>query len=419
MKNPFKKAQELTPISPETVKQTEHSANFAFSMSYDSVPGPVAKENAQRDWVEYGADNRYPDFLLELLERSALHSGIVSGKSFLVAGGDIQVGGTSINTWLENAPADRATAVRSFVENSYGDHWSDLKAMLATDYVIAGAFALEVIWSLDFSRIAQVKYIGWNTLRPACKDDEGRVPAYWYCPEWKKGRMKEEPVRIQAFDVNAHVPAGESVPEGHPHEHRQMLYVKNSWPNFCYFGRPVYTGAIPDIRTSAALSEWMLGAAENGFTPSVVITYHEPPQSKEEGQAIAATMVKQFSLKGGARKIAVLFANSKDSAPTIQPLSVKNIDDSLVAIADKVQNAIVTGHAVTSPELVGVSVPGLLGTGDLPTKWAIMNSTVVKPSKAVIERTFQMLAEVNGITERITFADVNPLGEVADPNSQA
>ena len=412
MKNPFNpfKAEPPAPqAKPTEAKRGEHAASFAFAMQYDSTPLPLARENASRGWVEYGADNAYPDFLLELLDTSALHSGIVAGKSFLVAGGDFLVGGVPLAQWAESAPTDRATAVRSFVENSYGEHWSDLKSMAATDYVVSGSFALEVIWSLDFSRIAEVKHISWACLRPEPKDEEGRVPGYWYAPQWRKtGRMKTEPVRIQAFDINAHVPDGEAVPDAHPYDHRQVLYVRNHSASE-YFGRPVYAGAINDIRTSAALSEWMLGSAENGFTPSVVITYHEPPQSKEEGNAIASSMMKQFANKGGARKIAVLFANSKDSAPTITPLAVKNIDDSLIAVSDKVQNSIVTGHAVTSPELVGVSVPGLLGSGDIQLKWNIFNATVIKPTKAVIERTFTMLAEVNGVTEDISFQDINPL----------
>lgn len=408
MKNPFKPEPAATPVAPAP-KKAEHSANFAFSLQYDSTPLPVARENTSRGWVEYGSDNAYPDFLLELLDTSALHSGIVAGKSFLIAGGDILVGGIPLADWQKTAPVDRQTAVRSFVENSYGEHWSDLKGMAAMDYVVSGSFALEVIWSLDFSRIAEVKHISWACIRPEPKDDEGHVPGYWYAPQWRKsGRMKVEPVRIQAFDVNAHVPEGETVPEDHPYDHRQILYVRNHSASE-YFGRPVYTGAINDIRTSAALSEWMLGSAENGFTPSVVITYHEPPQSKEEGNNIASAMMKQFANKGGARKIAVLFANSKDSAPSITPLAVKNVDDSLTAVSDKVQNSIVTGHAVTSPELVGVSVPGLLGSGDIQVKWNIFNVTVIRPSKAVIERTFTMLAEINGVTEDVSFADINPL----------
>lgn len=410
MKNPFRGTPPApVPATIETPKR-EHSANFAFALQYDTTPQPSAKENTSKGWVEYGADNAYPDFLLDLLDTSALHSGIVSGKSFLVAGGDILVGGTALAEWIKDAPVDRSTALRSFIENSYGEHWSDLKSMAASDYVVSGSFALEVIWSLDFSRIAQVKHISWACLRPEPKDDEGRIGGYWYAPQWKKsGRMKIEPVRIQAFDVNAHIPSGEATPEDHPHEHRQVLFVKNHAPGFDYFGRPVYTGAIKDIRTSAALSEWMFGSAENGFTPSVVITFPDPPQSKEEGNMIASTMQKQFANKGGGRKIAVLFASSKDNAPTVNPLAVKNVDDSLVAVSDKVQNSIVTGHAVTSPELVGVSVPGLLGSGDIAVKWNIFNSTVIKPTKAVIERTFAMLAEINGITEDISFADINPL----------
>lgn len=409
MRNPFKFNKEAVAAPVPEKPRPQHPANFAFALQDERIPAPTAKENTGSGWVEYGADNRYPEFLLELVDGSALHGGIVAGKSFLVAGGGILVGGVPYQDYLRSAPVDGATELRSFVENAYGEHWSDLKAMLATDFEISGSFALEVIWSLDFSRIAQVRYIPWNRLRPAVKDEDGRVPAYYYANEWKRGRMKEDPERIQAFSILAHVPRGERVPEAHPFDHRQVLYVKNSWPGYEYFGRPSYTGAIPDIRTSVALAQWALGAAENGFSPSVVITFNEPPQSKEEGNSIARSMQQQFSHKGNARKIAVLFANSKETAPTIDPLSVKNIDESVRVLLEQTSQAIVTGHSVTSPELVGVSVPGQLGSGDISTKWNIFSKTVVKPSKAVIERAFNTLASINGVAEQVTFEDINPL----------
>lgn len=393
----------------KTTPKKEHVASFAFALQDDKVPTPTPKENASKGYVEMGADNLYPEFLLELLDGSALHGGIVAGKSFLVAGGGILVGGTAYGDYVKAAPLDQASNLRAFVENAYGEHWSDLKSMLATDYEVSGSFALEVIWSLDFSRIAQVRHIAWNNLRPAVKDEDGRVPAYYYAPSWKKTRGSAEPVRIQAFSLASHVPAGEAMPAAHPFEHRQVLFVRNSWPGVEYFGRPTYTGAIPDIRTSAALAQWALGAAENGFSPSVLITYHEPPASKEEGNAIAKAMQRQFSYGGNARKIAVVFANSKETAPSILPLSVKNVDESVRVLLEQTSQAIVTGHSVTSPELVGVSVPGMLGSGDIEVKWRIFDRTVIQPSKAVIERAFNTLASVNGVTEEVTFEDINPI----------
>ena len=185
--------------------------------------------------------------------------------------------------------------------------------------------------------------------------------------------------------------------------------MKNHWPGYDYFGRPVYQGALTDISADSKLSLFYLGAVENGFTPSVLITYTEPVASEEEARSIGKNIQKEFTIKGAGRKIMVLFANSPETAPKVEPLNVQNLDQQMIALQDQLQNAIVTGHGVTSPELVGVTVPGQLGSGDLELKWNIFYNNIIKKDRLVIERVHNQLAKLNGITQKITFETINPL----------
>ena len=47
---------------------------------------PVFKENKAKGYVTFGADNLYPDFLIELFNKSPKHNAIVSSKASYVAG---------------------------------------------------------------------------------------------------------------------------------------------------------------------------------------------------------------------------------------------------------------------------------------------------------------------------------------------
>lgn len=387
-------------------------------MEFSRPVVPSIRENEKTGWVEYSSDGTFfPQVLLDLLDSCALHSGIVAGKSFLVAGGQILVDGAPYDEWKRTAPIDVEVEVKAFIENSYGDNWNDLKSMVATDYEISGQFALEVIWSMDFSRIAEVKYLPFNCVVPAVKED-GKVCAYYYHKDWAgyiaKKRGRTEPIRIQAFSIDSHVPSSENPLDSEDilargYDHRQVLFVKNSWPGYEYFGRPVYQGALKDISAMSTLSSYYMGSVENGFTPSVAITINQKNGSDEQVRAIGKNLEKQFTNKGNGRKLIVLFSDTKEQAPSIQPLDVKNLDDQMVALQEQLTQNILTGHAVTSPDLVGVAVPGQLGTGDIATKWAIFNSTVITPNQAVIERTMNLLASINGIKQTFSFEDIDPL----------
>lgn len=409
----FRRQQAPAPV-PDPPKREEGIITadaVAFSRVDERVPKPTAKES-RGGWVEYGDDNRYPDFLLSLLDSCSLHGGIVTGKAFLTAGGKVLVDGRPWREWAALQPPAEAASATRFFENS-GLPWEDLKSMLAFDWEVSSSFALEVIWRRDFSGIAKVNHLPWQNLRPSPMDDEGRVNSYWWSDKWKKNGG-DEPVEMQAFSEAAMVPGGLSgdALEAHTEawSHRQVLYVKNFAPGYEYFGRPVYAGAIGDVQTAAALRNWSLGAAEDGFAPSVLVQYNEYPKSKEEATQIARDLERQFSFRDRARKIAVLFAKSKDVAPSITPLSVKNVDDTITTLAEQTNAAIVTGHAVTSPELVGVTVPGQLGSGDVDVKWRVFSSTVIDPSRAVIERTVSRLARLSGVPA-VTFRPIDPFKE--------
>ena len=408
------------PTQPAIVQppKTETRSLSSMVMEFSRPIAPSIKENEKTGWVEYSSEGSFfPQVLLDLLDSCALHSGIVAGKAFLVAGGKIKVDGMPYDEWIKTATLDQSVEVRAFIENSYGENWNDLKSMLATDYEISGQFALEVIWSMDFSRIAEVKYIPFNCVVPAVKED-GKVNAYYYHKDWVgylgKKRGRTEPVKVQAFNIDSHVPESENQMASKEildrgYEHRQILFVKNSWPGYEYFGRPVYQGALRDVSSMATLSMYYMGSVENGFTPSVAITIHQKNGTDEQVRAIGRNLEKQFTNKGNGRKLVVLFSDNKENAPTIQPLDVKNLDDQMVALQEHLSTNIVTGHGVTSPELVGVSVPGLLGTGDIATKWSIFDKTCIQPNQAVIERTMNLLASINGIKQTLSFEDINPL----------
>ena len=368
---------------------------------------PTIKENKSKGWVEYGDDNLYPERLLEYLDGSALHNGIVIGKSKLVAGGNILIDGVELNVWNTTADPNQAVIVNSTINNRAGNaSWYDIKNWIALDWIISGNYCLEIIWSLDFSKIIAVNYIPWTKIRPGIKNEEGKITHYYYKENWadRRGEVKV----IEAFDEMS---KGSVDEDGVSlYSHNQLLYVKNNWPGQEYFGRPTYFGALSDIKASEMISKWNLNALDNGFTPSVIIKFPVKPGSKEEADGIINSIRSQFSPRKAMQKIAVLFSNGMDQMPEITPIVVENIDKQLQELKTQVENSIVAGHMVTSKELVGL--PGNTGFAaqDLDVAWNIFYNSVIQDEKMNLERVFQMILEVNGFIpqSRVQFETKNP-----------
>lgn len=399
-----------TPLS-EPVKKTEKFDLQSKVFHYSKVESPLFKEDKAKGWINYGAKNDYPEFLLDLLQGSALHNGIVMGKSYLVAGDDFLVDGLTLSQ-LRESNLNEYLKVNDLIENGYNENLYDIKSKIALDYIISGSYCLKLTWSLDFSKIVEIEYVPWTTVRASIKNEDGKVEHYYVSENWKGNNIKAE--KYQAFTIDAHLPDGvlpeeyESVDQ-HPFDNTQILYVKNHFPGYIYYGRPSYTGAVTEIKATNVLSEFYYSSIQNGFTPSMVITFNEEPGSAEEGRSVTRRLEEQFTVKGVGRKLAVFFAKGKDLAPTFTTLDVKNLDAQMLQIQNQLFASIVAGHSVTSPELVGIAVPGKLGTSDLDQAYKIFKNTVINKDKDVLERTFNMISSINGITGKITISDKNPL----------
>ena len=171
-------------FSEEKAPEKPSTHNHTKVIQYSKIDPPQFKEQKNKGWVSYGKDNKYPQFLLDLLEGSSIHNGIVQGKSYLISGDDFLYNGKPIdqireedlNTWL---------ILQEILRNGYEANWWDLKQQLALDYTIAGAFALKIKWALNFSKIVEVEYVPWQNVRAGIKE-EGKVRNYYVSSDWGK-----------------------------------------------------------------------------------------------------------------------------------------------------------------------------------------------------------------------------------------
>lgn len=335
---------------------------------------PLIGFNRTERWVNYGADNLYPEFLKSLYNTSPTHNAIVKTKAQIVVG----EGFTYEDDNYDEKDKINILKVIKKIESDIYEY--------SLDYQIFGAMAFEVIWSLDFTKIVEVNRIDVSKLRSG-KYEEGQVTEWYYKRDWTDRR--EEAVCIYPLD------------KGDKQNHRQLLYVGAQMVSNEYYYEPSYIGAIDWITLESQCGVYYRGLIEDGFSPTIVAKFYRKPGTQEERDAVMSGLKKNYTGQKG-KKILGIFSDGKELAPDITPIEVSNMDKQFTVIADQITQKIITGERAT-PELCGIAIPGQLGNGDFDTKVKVFSKFVIRPDQRIFEKAVNDILMMNGFDVKFKF----------------
>lgn len=330
---------------------------------------PVIRENRLNEWVNFGEDNLYPEYLKDMYNTSPTHQAIVKTKAQMVVGEGFEYNNELLS------PADDVKVLQ-IINQIYKDAYE-----LSLDYQIQGAMALEIIWSMDHTRIVEVNRIDVSKLRSG-KYEDGHIEEWYYKRDWSDRR--EEPVCIYPFN------------RGDLENHRQLLYVPGQMVSNEYYGEPSYLAALDWITLESQVGLYYKSLIENGFNPSVIVKFYRKPNSQEERDDVVNGLKRTFGGVKRAGKAMVMFSDGKELAPDVVPVDVQNVDKQFTVIADQITQKILTGERATTPELFGLAIPGQLGSGDFETKVKCFNKFVIQPDQKAFERMVNEILITNG-----------------------
>jgi hypothetical protein len=157
-------------------------------VNLSSYTAPAVKEVQGKEWVEYGEDNSYFQYLIDRYNGSATNNAVINGIVELLYGRGIDA------TDSHRKPDEYAQMKALFSKNC-------LRRILS-DYKMMGQCAIQVIYSQDRTTIVQVDHLPIETLRAERCNEEGEVEAYYYAKDWKEvTARKETPMRIPALGI--------------------------------------------------------------------------------------------------------------------------------------------------------------------------------------------------------------------------
>jgi len=349
---------------------------------------PTFKEARGKDWILFGDEgeykNRYPEYLLNLYRRSAKHHAIINSKKDYVVGQGWSVDAEGLDTMA-------LARLQQFINepNQY-ESLNDILEKVALDYELYNGFALEIVYNQLNDKIAAIYHADFARYR---SNEDGTK--YYYSEDWKKHNPVVE--EIDAF--NWKEPSG-----------KQLLYVKGYSPDCKYYPLPTYLGSTGYIDLDIEIQNYHISAVRNNFVVSSIISFHNGTPTLEEQEEIERQIKDKFTGTDNAGSFVLNFADSRERGIDIQRLN-GNDDDKRFDILNKtVQREIYAGHQVTDPALFGIKEDGIFTSrNQLVDSFELFQNTYVNNRQQFIERVFNELAALQGLSNRLFIQDTEPI----------
>jgi predicted transcriptional regulator len=315
--------------------------------------------------VTFGADNLYPDFLIELFNKSPKHNAIVSAKASYVAGIGTEVFGSNTE---EIAKAE--AKLKNI--NAY-ETYEELKAKVAYDAELFNGFAVEVIWNKAKTAPSEYYHIPFKNVRKGLEGD------YVYCADWTDN--KAEKIHYQPYNPITR-------------ESKQIYYCQFYRPGQGEYPLPDYVGALKYIEVDTEISNYYLNSIKNGFTAQTHIQLFKGIPTPEEARATARRFKENYQGTDNAGGLIIQYNDPTEKESVINNLQPSDFDKQFDLLNKTVQQEIFVAHKVNSPMLFGVRVESQLGgRSELIEAYEMFHHAYIEPRQQKIDDTFAYLLE--------------------------
>jgi hypothetical protein len=343
-----------------------HSVSF---IKFADVKVPVMKELPNKGWVLFGEDNKFPNMLLNMFNKSSKHNGIVLGKVNYITG-------KGFDEVLQANPYENC---------------NELLKKVCLDIEVFGGCYMEIQYNAA-GTIGAFYHIPYHKVRSS-KDN-----TQFYVKDWESLKKNDEPKVFAAYNPKLEVNLLRN--------QTQILYYKEYRPGVETYSYPGYMGALNAIQTDIEISKYHLSTITNGMFASKMISFFEGIPTEEEKREIEKGFKSKFTGSENAGNIVLNFGKDPAKRPQLDDLSSTELDKHFDILSKSVQQEIFCGHQVVSPMLFGIRIEGQLGgRSEIRDAYEIMKSTYVNDKQQALELLFK---EITGQDHKII--PVEPIG---------
>ena len=351
---------------------------------------PKISEDKNREWVEYGDDNNYYQYLINLFTESTTNNAIINGVSNMIYG-------KGLDALDSNRKPDEYAAMKSIFSDN------DLRR-LVLDLKLLGEGSFQVLYK--DGGVYKAEHFPRQTLRAEKCNEDGEIEAYYYAPDWAKLKNSDKPKRIASFGFgNGKEP--------------EIKIIKKYVSGYDYYCPVDYQGGLAYAELESEISDYLINDVQNGFSGTKVVNFNNGVPDKEKQQQIKSDVMRKLT---GARgeKVVIAFNNNAESKTTVDDIPLNDAPQHYEYLSNECSSKLIVAHRVTSPLLLGIRTDnnGLGSNADeIKTAALLFDNITIKPYQELICDALDDILAVNGISLKLYFKTLQPLAFIETGNA--
>jgi hypothetical protein len=358
-------------------------SNLKF-IQLETYTSPTIVEQKNKEWVEYGQDNNYYQYLIDLYYGSATNNACIKGISDLIYGDGLEV-----------VRADRHLSGYLDLKKLFHE---DCLRNAAMDLKMLGQCAIHLVKSKDRKKYVKAEHWAIQTLRPEKCNDKGEIEGYYFAPDWSKLKRGQKPHRFAAFGFD------DSATEC-------VLVIKPYSTGNYYFSPVDYQGGTQWAELETEISNYHINNIKNGMAPSMLINFNNGQPPAEVKDMIEAQIINKFTGSSNTGKFILSFNDNAESKADITPVQLSDAHNQYQFLSTESMQKVMMSHRVTSPMLLGIKDQTGFGNNaeELKTASILFDNTVIRPFQRLLLDGVRKIMNANGYNLDIYFKTLQPL----------
>ena len=359
-------------------------------LNLSSYNKPKIKEDKKNKWVNYGDDNDYYKYLIELYTNSTTNNAIINGVTNMIYGKGIDALDSSTKT-------DEYAALKSIFHN-------ECLKKVSLDLKLLGEASFQVLYK--DGKVVRAEHFPRETLRAEKYSDDGDIEAYYYHPNWAKMKRGEQPERIAAFGFGNGIEP-------------EIKIVKKYVSSYSYYCPVDYQGGLAYAELESEVADYLINDVQNGFSGTKVVNFNNGVPDREKQLQIKSDVMHKLTGSRG-EKVIIAFNNNAESKTTVDDIPLDNAPQHYEYLSNECSSKLMVAHRVTSPLLLGIR-DGNNGLGnnadEIKTASLLFQNVTIRPYQDLIIDCMDAILAVNGISLKLYFKTLQPLEFIETDNA--
>tara|TARA_B110000285_G_scaffold203670_1_gene239959 strand:+ start:3440 stop:5194 length:1755 start_codon:yes stop_codon:yes gene_type:complete len=350
---------------------------------------PKIVEDKRKDWVNYGDNNDYYSYLIELYTNSTTNHAIISAISNMIYG-------KGLDALDSSSKPDEYAAMKSIFSDQ-------CLRKITLDLKLLGEACFQIVYKKG--KVLEAEHFPRQTLRAEKMTEDGHIEAYYYHPNWAKINPNDKPKRIKAFGFGNGTES-------------EVKIVKKYVSGYDYYCPVDYQGALAYAELESEIADYLMNDVQNGFSGSKVVNFNNGVPNEEQQHQIKNDVLKKLTGAKG-EKVIIAFNNNVESKTTVDDLPLNDAPTHYEYLSNECSNKLIVGHRVTSPLLLGIRTEnnGLGSNADeIKTAALLFDNITIKPYQELLTECMSDILALNGISLKLYFKTLQPLAFIETDN---